>query len=184
MLAFGLFQISITVMLLQTIPFMTDAGYPRLVAASMISLTSIPAFLSKPVWGVFIDRYSARILAAIGAAITGVAVIIIVFSVRAQLGMLAYAGFLLMGLGWGGLIPLQEVIWASFFGRRYLGAVRSTALPFTFAMSAAGPVLAALHYDKFGNYDNAFLLMALCNLASAGMLLTMSDRQQTAVTAT
>jgi len=182
-LAFGLFQISITVMLLQTIPFMTDAGYPRLVAASMISLASIPAFLSKPVWGVFIDRYNSRILAAIGAAITGVAVIVIVFSVRAQLNMLAYAGFLLMGLGWGGLIPLQEVIWASFFGRRYLGAVRSTALPFTFAMSAAGPVLAAWHYDEFGNYDNAFLLMALCNLASAGMLLSMSDRRKTAVAA-
>jgi len=182
-LAFGLFQISITVMLLQTIPFMTDAGYPRLVAASMISLTSIPAFLSKPVWGLFIDRYSAKILAAIGAAITGLSVIVIVFSVRAQLDMLAYAGFLLMGLGWGGLIPLQEVIWASFFGRRYLGAVRSTAMPFTFAMSAAGPVLAAWHYDKFGNYDNAFLLMALCNLASAGMLLSMSDRRQAAVAA-
>ncbi len=175
--AFGLFQISITVMLLQTIPFMTDAGYPRLLAASMISLSSIPAFLSKPFWGVFIDRYSPKPLAALGAAMTGIAVIIIVFSVQAGLDSIVFVGFLLMGLGWGGLIPLQEVIWASFFGRRYLGAVRSTAMPFSFAMSAIGPVLAAWHYDKFGNYDNAFLLMGLCNLASAGMLLAMSDKR-------
>ncbi len=176
-LAFGLFQISITVMLLQTIPFMTDAGYSRLVAASMISLTSIPAFISKPFWGYYIDRYSARLLAALGAAITGVALIIIVLSVKAKLDALAYAGFLLMGLGWGGLIPLQEVIWASFFGRRYLGAVRSMAMPFSFAMSSAGPVLAAWHYDRFGNYDNAFLLMAVCNLASAVLLLVISDKR-------
>ena len=144
----------------------------------MISLTSIPAFLSKPLWGVFIDRYSPKGLAAIGAALTGTAVIIIVFSVKAQVDSLVYGGFLLMGLGWGGLIPLQEVIWASFFGRRYLGAVRSTAMPFSFAMSAAGPVLAAWRYDRFGNYDNAFLLMALCNLASAALLLVISDRKR------
>ncbi|MES3006968.1 MAG: MFS transporter [Pseudomonadota bacterium] len=175
-LAFGLFQISITVMLLQTIPFMTDAGYPRLVAASMISLSSIPAFLSKPLWGIWIDYSRPRLLAALGAAITGVAVILVVLSVRAQSDVLVYGAFLFMGLGWGGLIPLQEVIWASYFGRRYLGAVRSTAMPFTFAMSAIGPVVATAYYDRVGNYDNVFLGMAVCNLASALMLLGMSDR--------
>jgi len=174
-LAFGLFQISITVMLLQTVPFMTDAGYPRLLAASMISLTSMPAFISKPFWGMLIDRYSARPLAAIGASITGFSLIIIVLAVQVQNNVLVYSAFLLMGLGWGGLIPLQEVIWASYFGRRYLGSVRATALPFTFAMTALGPVLAAAHYDHFGNYDNAFLMMAVCNLAAALMLLLISD---------
>ncbi|MDO9476844.1 MAG: MFS transporter [Pseudohongiella sp.] len=174
-LAFGLFQISITVMLLQTVPFMTDAGYPRLLAASMISLTSIPAFISKPFWGMLIDRYSARPLAAIGAGITGFSLIIIVLAVQVQNNVLVYSAFLMMGLGWGGLIPLQEVIWASYFGRRYLGSVRATALPFTFAMTALGPVLAAAHYDHFGNYDNAFLMMAACNLAAALMLLLISD---------
>jgi MFS transporter, OFA family, oxalate/formate antiporter len=174
-LAFGLFQISITVMLLQTVPFMTDAGYSRIVAASMISLTSIPAFISKPFWGMLIDRYSARPLAAIGAGITGFSLIIIVLAVQVQNNMLVYGAFLLMGLGWGGLIPLQEVIWASYFGRRYLGSVRATAMPFTFAMTAMGPVLAAAHYDYFGNYDNAFLLMAICNLGAAVMLMFISD---------
>lgn len=179
-LAFGLFQISVTVMLLQTIPFMSDAGYPRLVAASMLSLASIPAFLSKPLWGIWIDRYRPKPLAAIGAAITGVSVILIVLSVQARIDALVYASFLLMGVGWGGLIPLQEVIWASYFGRRYLGAVRSTAMPFSFAMSAAGPIIAAAYYDQVGNYDNVFLAMAICNLGSAVMLMRMSDRVRSA----
>tara|TARA_R100001039_G_C1852448_1_gene113322 strand:+ start:3935 stop:5221 length:1287 start_codon:yes stop_codon:yes gene_type:complete len=175
--AFGLFQISITVMLLQTVPFMTDAGYSRVVAASMISLSSIPSFISKPFWGIFIDRYSAKPLAAIGAGITGFALIIIVLAVQAQNDFLVYTAFLIMGIGWGGLIPLQEVIWATFFGRRYLGSVRATAMPFTFAMTALGPVLAAAYYDRFGNYDNAFLLMAFCNLGAAAMLMLMSDQR-------
>lgn len=177
-IAFGLFQISITVMLLQTVPFMTDAGYSRLVAASMISLTSIPALISKPFWGMFIDRYSARPLAAIGAGITGFSLIIIVLAVQAQNSVMVFAAFLVMGVGWGGLIPLQEVIWATYFGRRYLGSVRATAMPFTFAMTALGPVLAAAYYDRAGNYDGAFLLMALCNLGAAVMLMLIPDQRQ------
>lgn len=180
-LAFGLFQISITVMLLQTIPLMTDAGYSRLVASTMISLASVPAFFSKPFWGILIDRFSPRKLAAVGAAVTGSAVMLIVFSVASQMDILVYAGFLLMGIGWGGLLPLQEVIWATFFGRRYLGSVRSTAMPFTFGMSALGPVLVAYYYDLVGNYDLALLAIALCNMASAVMLYRMKSKpvQQT-----
>ena len=177
-LAFGLFQISITVMLLQTIPFLTDAGFSRISAASILSLASLPAFISKPLWGSLIDHFSARILAALGAAITGTAVIVIVLSVRVQIDVLTYAGFLLMGVGWGGLIPLQEVIWASFFGRRYLGSVRSMAMPFTFGMSAIGPVMVAYYYDLVGNYDLAFIAIALCNLASAVMLLRISEKSR------
>ncbi len=169
-LAFGLFQISITVMLTQTIPLMTDAGYSRLVASSMISLASIPAFLSKPFWGIMIDRYDARKLAGLGAAVTGISIIVIVWSIGQQLDFWVYGGFLLMGIGWGGLLPLQEVIWASVFGRRYLGSVRSTAMPFTFGMSALGPILVASYYDFAGNYNLSLLVIAACNLASALML--------------
>jgi MFS transporter, OFA family, oxalate/formate antiporter len=169
-LAFGLFQISITVMLIQTIPLMTDAGYSRLVASTMISIASVPAFITKPLWGDLIDRYSPSRLAALGAAITGCAVILIVFSVANRFDAMIYASFLIMGIGWGGLLPLQEVIWASFFGRRYLGSVRSTAMPFTFGMSALGPVLVAYYYDIAGDYNLALLAMAMCNLASAFML--------------
>ena len=172
--AFGLFQISITVMLIQTIPFMTDVGYSRFVASSMISIASVPAFLSKPFWGELIDRYNPRKLAALGAAVTGVSVVFIVFSVDRQIDLLVYAGFLFMGIGWGGLLPLQEVIWASFFGRRYLGSVRSTAMPFTFGMSALGPVLVAYYYDLVGNYNLALLVIALCNIASAIMLFSFT----------
>ena len=81
--------------------------------------------------------------------------------------------FLLMGIGWGGLLPLQEVIWASGFGRRYLGSVRSTAMPFTFGMSAVGPILVASYYDSAGSYDVALMVIATCNLASALMLSSL-----------
>jgi len=95
--AFGLFGVTIGVMLLQTIPFMTDEGYGRGLAALMITLTSIPALVSKPIWGFFIDRTDARRLAAGSSALTGLAMLIITLSVPVHHDLIVYGGFFLLG---------------------------------------------------------------------------------------
>ncbi len=174
-IAFGMFGVTIGVMLLQTIPFMTDAGYGRNTASLMITVASIPALVSKPFWGYLIDRSDARLLAAIGAAVTGASLVVIAFSVRATADIGVYGGFFLLGCGWGGMIPLQEVIWATFFGRRYLGAVRSAAMPFSLILGAGAPLLVSLYFDRVGDYHGALLAVAALNLASAAMLLTIRD---------
>jgi MFS transporter, OFA family, oxalate/formate antiporter len=168
--AFGLFFVNIGVVLLQTIPFLTDSGFSRTEASLMIAVTSVPSLLSKPVWGYFIDRLDARPLAAAGAALTGLALFGIVLAARAGSEQGVWAGYFLLGIGWGGMIPLQEVIWARFFGRAHLGAVRSAALPFSLFLSAAGPILTSYYYDVVGNYDGALLTVGALSLSSAAML--------------
>ena len=170
-LAFGMFAVSIGVMLLQTIPFMEDAGYSKGTAALMITVASIPALLSKPVWGVFIDRIEPKRLTSLSSLLTGSSIVVIVFAVNAELHWLVYSGFVLLGAGWGGLIPLQEVTWASYFGRRYIGAVRSAGLPFSIGLGAAGPLLASVYYDQVGNYDGAFLIVAGSCIIAAILIL-------------
>lgn len=168
--AFGLFFVNIGVVLLQTIPFLTDSGFSRTEASLMIAVTSLPSLLSKPVWGYFIDRLDARPLAAGGAAITGLSLLVIVLAARAGSAQGVWAGYFVLGIGWGGMIPLQEVIWARFFGRAHLGAVRSAALPFSLFLSAAGPILTSYYYDVVGNYDGALLSVAALSAGSAAML--------------
>lgn len=172
-LAFGLFTINIGVMLLQTIPFMTDAGFPRTTAALMITVASVPSMLSKPLWGYIIDRTNAMPLAALGAALTGVALLIIIFSVRAGSHAGVYSGYFLLGVGWGGMIPIQEVIWANFFGRRHIGAVRSAALPFSLLIGATAPLLTSYYFDWTGNYYGALFTVAGLNLLSALIISTI-----------
>lgn len=172
-LAFGLFGITIAVMLLQTVPFMTDAGYSRTTAAMMITVASIPALLSKPIWGWLIDGLQPIPLAATSAALTATSLFIIVFTVQAGATFWVFAGFAILGLGWGGMIPLQEVIWASFFGRRYLGSVRSAALPFSLLLTAGVPLATSYYYDVVGNYDGAILTVAIANLISAAIILAI-----------
>lgn len=174
-LAFGLMVLNIPVMLIQTVPFLEDEALGRLTGAWMILTTSVPAMLAKPIWGFFIDRAEARPLASGCAALTALATVWIVLAVlgssRLQLGI----GYFLLGVGWGGMIPIQEVIWARFFGRRYLGAVRSAALPFTLIFSAAGPLAASWYHDVVGNYYGALLAVAACAFASALIIFAVPD---------
>ena len=197
-LAFGLFVINIGVMLLQTVPYLTDAGFGRATAALMIVVASVPAMLTKPLWGGLIDRLDGRMgrgeagrsthpsggsatatrmgakrLAALGSALTGMATLAIVASVASGSLIGAYGAFFLLGVGWGGMIPLQEVIWASFFGRRHLGAVRSAALPFTLIFGAGAPLAVSHYHDVMGDYHGALLGVAAANLIAAALMMAM-----------
>jgi MFS family permease len=136
-------------------------------------VASVPAMLSKPVWGYWIDRTPAKPLAAISAAVTGIALFLIVYA-TASLGLFwVYAAYAVLGLGWGGMIPLQEVIWASFFGRKFLGSIRGAAMPFALALSALAPWLVAIYRDTMGTYDGALLTVATLNVVS-GVLIFLA----------
>ena len=170
-IAFGMFGITIQVMLIQTVPFMTDAGYDRTTAALMITIASVPALVSKPIWGWLIDGLQPKPLASISAAITGGSLFVIVYGAHVASLPILITGFALLGFGWGGMIPLQEVIWASYFGRRYLGGVRSAAMPFSIMLTAGAPLATSYYYDVFGDYNGAILIVAVANMLSAVLIL-------------
>ncbi len=169
-LAFGFFQINIAVMLLHAVPFVTDAGFSRTEAAMTMVVASVPAMLSKPVWGYVIDRLPPKPLAAVSASTTGAALALIILAVQSREIAWVYAAFVVLGLGWGGMIPLQEVVWASFFGRRHLGAVRGAALPVALLLSAGAPFIVAAWYDSVGSYDAALWVVAALNILSGFLI--------------
>lgn len=171
--AFGLFVINIMAVLLHGMPFVVDSGFTPEFAALMILITSVPAMLAKPIWGYFLDRLHAKPLGALGSAVTGLSLIIIVYAVSHHILWLIYAGFFLLGVGWGGMIPIQEVIWAGFFGRRYLGAVRSAAMPVSLLFGAGAPMAVAYYHDVFGSYVGGLYGIAAANLIAAVLILAI-----------
>ena len=67
---------------------------------------------------------------------------------------------------------MQETIWGSYFGRRYLGAVRSVAMPFALFLGAGGPLAASAYVDFIGSYTGVFMTVtALWALGGAMVLL-------------
>ena len=170
-LAFGLSGIATGTVLIQTIPFMTDEGFSRGTAALMITAFSVPSALTKPAWGLLIERVNVRYLSAASFSAIGAGVLVMLMGATAGSLMLVMPGFMLFGVGTGGLIPLQEVIWASYFGRRYLGAVRSVAMPFALFLAAGGPLLVSVYFDVVGDYHGAYVVLSGFSVLGAVVIL-------------
>ncbi len=166
-LAFGLGGVGIQVMLVQSIPFLRDNGFSPGFAAAMATVMSFPALISKPFWGWTTDHMEPKIAAAIGFAQSGVAMVIIVFAATSDIVPLLVLGYAMMGWGFGGQIPLQETIWGSYFGRRYLGSVRSVAMPISLVIGASSPLIVATYRDTVGDYNGVFVGVGILWLVAA-----------------
>ncbi len=171
-ISFGFGLIGVGVMLFGLIPFLTDEGFSRSTAALMVTAMSIPAVAAKPIWGWVIDFIQPKLAAAAGFATSAIAIVVILFSAKAGSVPGVTVGSLLMGLGYGGTIPIQEVIWATYFGRRHLGSVRGVAMPFALILGAGGPLVVQIYFDRVGNYDGAFLAIAASWALGTALILT------------
>lgn len=178
--AFGFFTINIVVLLLQAMPYMTDNGFSRAQAAMALIVASVPAMVSKPVWGFLIDRMRVKPLAALSASVTGLALFLIIGAVQSQQILLIYMAFFILGLGWGGMIPMQEVIWARFFGRLHIGAIRGAAMPFALTLGAIAPWAVSYYHDVVGAYDGALLVVAGLNVLSGVLIFVVPPPKKSA----
>ena len=180
--AFGLSGLTMLTVILQTIPYLTDEGFSRGTAALMVTVLAIPQASTKPVWGLLVDRMGPRVLASVSLATAAVSQLLLVMGVMAGSLPVVVASYVIMGAASGGMGPIQEVFWASYFGRRYLGAVRSIAMPFSLIIGTGGPLAVALYFDIVGNYHGAFFVLSgLSVLAALIILLVRRPRARSAV---
>jgi MFS family permease len=92
----------------------SDIGYPSFIAATVMSIIAFTQLGSTMFWGFISERVEIRkattLMFLIQAAGIGVAV------AGTQL-LSIYVGFFLYGIGLGGSLVLQEMIWATYYGR-------------------------------------------------------------------
>ncbi len=170
-LSFGLGGVGLGTMLLQTLPFLTDQDYSVAQAAFYTSLMSFFALISKVGWGWMADRVPPNRLAAFSFVLSGCAITGVVYMAEARALIPLGIAFAAVGWGFGGQIPLQETIWGSYFGRRYLGSVRSVAMPISLLIGAGAPLFVSWYYDTVGNYHGVFLGIGGLWFLAAGIVL-------------
>jgi MFS family permease len=156
--SFGLASMGYGAMFIHLIPYLTDSGYSSGQAAGAFSMIGVAGLISKPIWGLIVERVPTRFAAASEFAILGVGVILIVLAPTLAL---MYVAIFVLGLGIGGVVAVQEVIWADYYGRVTLGAVRSFGRS---PLCSRGPVFAALANDLRDSYELAFI----CSVCARG----------------
>ena len=175
LLTFGfmLNSAALTAILVHAVPFVSESGFARTVAASALAVNGVGNLASKVVWGYGLQRFETRllVLAAFSLSSGGAALI----TAAAWTGETAvlFAGFFLYGFGFGGTIPISEFIWARYFGRRHIGAIRGISNPVSIIGTGVGPILMGAWRDAAGGYGAAFLA-AICFYMAGAALIGMS----------
>jgi MFS family permease len=173
--AFGLGSVGLIGIFIHGIPFVEDQGWSKEQAALAFSTQGVAALLSKFHWGWWMQRFHPRLLTALSFVMAGVSILGVMLTAEAGQYGLMLVCFFVWGWGIGGQIPLQEFIWASYFGRRHIGSVRAIAMPFTIVFSAGGPLFAGTVHDITDSYRVA--LFSFAAMWAVGAVLMLILRQ-------
>ena len=167
---FGLNYAALSSVLIHAIPMATDSGFSRAVAASALAVNGLGNLASKLLWGFGLQRVHPRalIITAFTTSALGVALILAASVTGRQAAL--FPGFFLYGFGFGGTIPLGEFIWAKYFGRRHIGAIRGVGNPLSIGFTGVGPILVGLWFDLSGTYQPAFFTIIFAYLVGAALV--------------
>lgn len=140
---------------------MTDAGFERSYAASIVGLAGAVTAFAFIFWGALSDRIGRRAAYALGSLCLLSAIVVLgsLSATSARWWLPVYA--LLLGLGEGSRSSLVTAVASDLFPGDALGAVNG-AVGSAFGLGAAlFPWLAGLIFDRNGSYNLAFELAAV-----------------------
>jgi cyanate permease len=167
---YGMANVGIAGLNLHVFAYVSDLGYETFVAATVMSMIALTQLGSTLVWGFVSEKIEIRRSSMLMFLIQSGGLALAVAS--EQLAAL-YLGFLLYGIGLGGSWVLQEMIWATYYGRVSLGTVRGLGILVTHAFGAAGAPFFGFIHDATGSYVSSFVMFVIALLASACLSLAV-----------
>ena len=149
-LIFGVLMFAQTSVGTHRIPNFVDQGIDSGLIATATSLDALAALLSTMLFGRIVTRFATRHVGAVSFLIMAAGVLLTILTETAPL---MFVSMIVFGFGIGGLLVMQNLVWADYFGRANLGTIRGSSMPLMLVLSAAGPVLAGYVRDVTGSYD-------------------------------
>ena len=151
--------------------YLRDQGLSAAFAGFGISGNAAVMGVGSIFWGWITERFPPRyVMAGVALTVGGASGLFVVADSTPEI--LAYT--LLFGFGVGGLLSVPLVVYADYYGRRSLGAIRGVTEPLTTFGQAIGTVLAGLVFDFTGSY--AFAFMAFAAMGGLATVLVLFAR--------
>lgn len=148
-------------------PFLTDQGIEPVTAVLVLTVISTVGACGSLGWGTLAEKIPVQRLMAVNGFIASIVYLLIFWAVRFKPSGLWGIGILfvlmaLYGFLFGGRMPMMNLAWGYFFGRRSLGGIMGLASSFRLIANAVGPIFAAFFYDVYGSYAFPFYSFAAC----------------------
>ena len=134
---------------------MGSMGISPEIAASVYIVKGPMILLGAFTAGFMADKVANRyLLAAVQLMVVGA--MLWIFTISSTWQALVYG--VLMGFTIGFSSNVNTVIWANYFGRRWLGSIRGVAVTCMVAAAAMGPLPFGFIFDRTGSYSLAILI--------------------------
>lgn len=127
-------------------------------AAALLTLITVAQMVGQAAGGFLGDRYDKRLLAAGGMAMHAAAMALL--TVAGSVAFVVVAA-VLHGIAWGLRGPLMSAMRADYFGRQAFAMVMGYSSLVLMVGAVLGPLVVGLLADTTGEYDLAFLALAI-----------------------
>lgn len=155
--AHGLAFLSIAVLPTTFVPLFVGRGLTIAEAGAALIAYGVTSTVARFGWGFLLERSGVRVAAMILAAYGATAIALLIPDVHGVLVAFVLAG--VAGYAIGGILVVNPLLWPTYFGRRYLGAINGLVTPVVSMAASFGPLILAFVYDSTGSYTWGLLLL-------------------------
>ena len=172
MLVFGMAGFAQGATSLHRIPyFVEERGFDPQVVSYSFSADAGGAALMAFATGWLVDRFPIRWV-AVTSYLGFVLAVALMLDGRNE--AVLFASTITFGMAVGIGMIVQTYIFAAFYGRAFLGAIRGVVFPVTLVAAGVGAPLAGYMRDNLGSYNQAWWMVVGLYLATALIMATVS----------
>ena len=157
--------LTVSSMLAHLIPHLVRGmNYSLIEAGYAFALMTGVQMVGLILGGILGDRYNKRFICVLCMVGHCVGLFCVTFATNVT-WVIAFAVF--HGLAWGIRGPLMVALRADYFGPKSFGTIMGVSSLIVMVGMTIGPIACGLLFDRFGNYQLAFTIMALCSLSGS-----------------
>ena len=173
---FSMVQLATGTVALHRIAAFMDRGMDPTLISFATAFDAVAAGGSTFMFGMLVKWVPARFLGAVGFSMLAGASVLTIYAVNLPIMFVSMAIF---GVGIGGMMFLNNYIWADYFGRANVGGIRGLANPINLVVGGIGAPAAGYVRDWTGSYDPAWWVgVGLMSGAALLMVLTRAPRRE------
>lgn len=150
-IVFSLVALGVGTVGVHRIPAFQDRGLDAGIISIAAALDAVAAGAATFTMGMLVRRVAVRYLGAAGFGFLAAASVLTIYTTNVPM---VFASMTVFGLGIGGMLFLQNYIWAEYFGRAHLGSIRGFVMPITLIVGGAGGPVAGYVRDASGTYND------------------------------
>ncbi|HWV21125.1 MAG TPA: MFS transporter [Devosia sp.] len=156
-----------------TVSYAMLCGASALAAASIYSVEGFAGLFGRLIFGILADRIGVKRVIVAGLALQAIGIYSYIYvSELPHFYMLA----VVLGLVYGGVMPLYSVLARDYFGPNVMGTVLGGITMTSSIGMAFGPLGGGWLFDTFGDYHWLYVASAAVGLAAAALALAFPPK--------